>query len=157
MEVDIEILLDKIDTFLKANLNLQIASINLEKNDTLALATVSDDAYFFQTMNDRVANFDPFLFYGLDNVDSEGIGPATRKTYSIQVIIVVTDTGQDELMGKRLLRYSRVLEDLFNNYWASIKSSVNFKVQSLVPVAFSLVNSSDVYRAVGITLTTSLG
>lgn len=155
--IDIESILSDIETHLKANLNTRIAALNTEKNDSIVLKTVSDNAYFFQTLNDSLANYNPFLFYGLANVAGEGIGPGVVKTLTIQVIICIEDRGEDLFIGKRMLRYSRVLEDLFNSGWAKIKPYSTFKINSLVPVALTLMNSQHPYRAVGIDLITTLG
>lgn len=149
---DVESFLDDVEGFLKTYLNAQITLLNSEKGADPVLLPIADEAYFLQTLNDRVANYNPFLFYGIDQVQSEGIGPATRKQYLVNVIIVMSDMGEDLLIAKRLLRYSRVLEDLFENKFAQMGNSVKLKVQSLVPVSFKLVNSSDDYRAVGVTL-----
>lgn len=149
---DIESFLSDVSGFLQSNLNTQILAMNSEKNDSLTLAQISSSAYFLQTLNEQVAAYDPFIFYGVQDVKTEGAGPTSRKAYTVNVIVVLSDQGQDSLIAKRLFRYGRVLEDLFEKNWASLGSSVKIKVQSLVPVSFRLANSSDFHRAVGVAL-----
>lgn len=150
---DIEEVLGDIETFLKANLNTEITNLNTEKADSITLATVSSSAYFMQSLNNEIVNHNPFIFYGISQVQSRSIGSATAKTYNIQVVLVIID-GQQVDIGKRLLRYSRVLSDLFERSWDRItKIGIGkFQVTSLEPIAFQLVNSSDAYRAVGVEL-----
>lgn len=155
---DIESWLADLETFLKANLNTQIAALNTEKNDSLTLATIdTTGGYFFQTMNDRVANFDPILFYGVDKIEAGPIGPATVEKYTIAVLIILADTGNDDVSGKRLLRYQRVLRDLFHSNFGQIGDNQYLKMNSLEPVAFTLANSGDAYHAVGVTLEVNIG
>jgi hypothetical protein len=158
MKYDIESYLRQINTYLQANLNTQIASLNSEKNDSLVLKSISTDAHFVQTLNDKVANYNPYILIGVDDIgQSAGIGPATMKPLTFSVVIVLQDSIEDLEIGYRCLRYLRVLEDLFNNGFNKILPHVTFKVNSLVPIAITAVNSNDPYRAVGVQLVTNLG
>lgn len=156
MKFDAEDILVEIQTYLQANLNTKIAEINSEKNDSITLNSVSTDAYFLQTLNDSIANFDPYILIGLDDMPSVGIGPATLKTLTFTVVLVLADT-QDLLIGRRMLRYGRALEEIFNEGFQRILPFVSFKVNSLVPIAITSVNSNDPYRAVGVEVVTALG
>lgn len=157
MTQDIEKILDDIDTFLKANLNTQIAALNTEKGDSISLTTVDSDSYFYQSLNNKVANADPFVFYGVVDSVSEPAGPVTGVTYTIQVVIAKVDSGNDPDIGKRILRYGRVLKDLFENKWSSVSGSAKFEVSSLQPAGFDgLLNNSAKYRVVGVNLQTSI-
>lgn len=156
--IDIETLLLRIETYLKANLNTAITALNTEKNDSLVLAQVVDDAYFLQSFNQRIANYDPHILIALDDVQGSGIGPGVAKTLVFTVVLILADTNDMDLMiGIRMLRYGRVLEDLFNRGFSKILPSANFKVNSLVPIAFTSLNSNDPYRAVGVEVVTVLG
>lgn len=153
---DIDSWIDDFETFIKANLNTYITQVNTEKSDSL-LKTIDSNAYFFQTMNDRVANYDPFIFYGISDLESIGIGPQLSEKYMIDLIVVLTDTGQDLLTGKKLLRYNRALKEMIKKSWDIIGKGMKLKISSLVPVAFKLANSSNEYRAIGITIEVNLG
>jgi hypothetical protein len=132
-------------------LNAQVTLINAEKNDAIVLASISNSAYFLQTMNDGIAAYDPFLLYGVTKIESEGIGPATSSRYTVQVIVTFVDK-QDSEAGKRLFRYSRVLEDFFHSKFDKISQNRVKKITSIEPVEFTLVNSSESFRAVGVDL-----
>lgn len=151
---DIETFCSDLDTFLKANLNAKLLQLDSEKNDGITLLPVGASSYFFQTLNDTVTNYNPFIYYGVDQVQTEGIGPATRRAYSIDIVLCFTDSGGDApgVVAKRLFRYSRALEEIFLENWRSIGSAPKIKLQSLAPVSFKFLNSSDEYRAIGVTL-----
>lgn len=152
MTYDIDSWVTDFETFLKANLNGKITALNTEKGDAPQLLTIADGAYFFQTLNDKIANFNPFIFYGINDIEPGPIGPAMSEKYLIDLIVVVVDVGQDLLIGKRLLRYNRALKDLIQSNWSSIGDGNKLKVRTLVPVAFKLANTSNEYRAIGITI-----
>lgn len=151
MKYDIEQFMTELEQFLKDNLNNKIAAVNAEKGD-FSIDTISDDAYFLQTWNDKIANFNPVVFFGVDSVRSESNGPAVKKIYGVSVIIVFEDSGEDLNTPKKLYRYSRCLEEIFKENWDKMKNSVKIKIESMVPVSFQLVNSSNFHRAIGITL-----
>lgn len=162
--IDIEHILTKMETAMKdvtTGLNSVLASIDSEKNDGLTLKSIPTEAYFFQTMDERVANYDPFLYYELSEIVNENNGPSNYKAYTITVIIVF-DVGMEEAatsakaLPKRILRYSRALEQFFSGKWDSIKKGFTFNVQSLVPVSIQLVNSSKPFMAVGVDLRVGL-
>ena len=154
---DIETYLLAIETYMKANLNTHIGNLNTEKNDSITLSTVSNDAYFLQTLNDRVANFDPYILLAIDDIQGQGIGPGVVKTLVFTAVIVVADQSMDLLIGRRMLRYGRVLEDLFNDGFGKIIQGATFKINSLVPIAITSVNSNDPFRAIGVEIVSQLG
>jgi hypothetical protein len=149
---DLESFLRDIETYLKANLNDQINLINAEKND-FAIDTVEDDAYIYQTLNDRVVNYPTTIFYYIDNIASEGIDSATSEEVSIEVVAILTDV-QDGLMQYKLLRYLRALKDLFNSGFNKVHYTKKVRIESLVPIEFALQNSSSYVHAIGVRLTT---
>jgi len=157
MTYDVETLLTDIETFLKANLPTQIAAINLEKNDTIALRNVDNNAYFYQTMNEKIEAYDPFLYLGVSNIATDGIGPHTSKTVTIQVIIALSDRNGDNTIVKRIFRYARALEDLFHGKWNTFSNSQKLEINSLAPVTLDLLNSSEFHKAGGVELVTSFG
>lgn len=152
---DIEDFLDDLLAAMQANLNASITAVNSEKNDSITLAAINNDAYFLQSMNERVANFDPFVFYGYVDPQTKGIGGASAHTYTIQVIITMIDR-QDSEASKRIFRYGRALEDLFHSKFDKIGQNRIQKITSLEPVPIVLGNSSDLYRAIGVNLEVAL-
>ena len=126
--------------------------MNVEKPD-MVLKTVSDNAYIFQTLDNKVVNHSPSIFYYIDDIQSEGIDSATSEEVSIEVVVILSDT-KDGLLPYRLLRYLRVLKDLFNLNFNTVHFSKKVKVESLVPITFALQNSTNYVHAIGVKLTT---
>lgn len=150
---DVEDLTDDIKALMVANLNTKIAAINAEKADSIVLKTIDDAAYIFQSLDERVMNYDPFVFYGLGaSVESEGIGPAGSKMLPIDVAIISFDLNNPDI-GKRALRYNRALEEIFLDKWADFSgNNAKIKVKAPVLIDFTLLNTSDPFRVIGVEL-----
>ncbi len=155
---DIENLLVDIKAFLVANLNTKLTAIDSDKADSITLAQVDSSAYFFQNLSKAaVANYNPFVLYGIDEIPKQlGIGPATIKEYTLFVIVVLTDSGNDPDSLKRLLRYQRALTELFEESWNRVGGSVRFKVSGLVPIPLSLLDDNRISNVIGVNLDVAL-
>jgi hypothetical protein len=153
---DVEVFLSNIETILKNNLNSKLASIDTEKNDGITLKTLVSDAYFFQELNSKVANYNPFLLYGVEDLGTKAVEGFSVQEVTVSIVIVVTDDGEDQNIAKRMLRYSRALQEVFEENFCLVENSVKLIIQNLMPVEFNMLNSSDSYRAVGINLIASL-
>lgn len=151
---DIESFAKDVEATLKSKLNTKITSINTEKGD-YDIDPISDKAYFFQTLNDKVNSFSPALFYYIDDIRSDGIGPATSDDISIEIVIILSNSN-DGKQAYKLLRYLRALKELFNDEFNNVKSNRTVKVESLVPINFALQNSSSYVDGIGIRLTTTI-
>lgn len=153
---DLEAICDDIQAILEENLNDKIEEIDNEKGDDIKLKPVNSEAYFFQTLDERVANYDPFILYGLDDMNAEGIGPATAEKPIINVVLSLVDNGQVGSIGKRVLRYQRAIKETLQDHWDQSGQSMKFRVTGLVPVEYRMLNSSNTYRAIGVTIETEL-
>ena len=153
---DIENFFNDLETYLKSSLNSKITEINTEKNDGITLNPVANDAYFFLNLDESVANYDPFIFYTIAGVESDGIGPHTGKSYLIDVALIMSNPGNDADARSRTLRYHRALEELIESAFSKITDSINLKVNSLEPVTFASQEDSRLFRAVGVQLSFSL-
>jgi hypothetical protein len=155
---DLERLLADIEALMVANLNTKLAAINTEKNDAITLKEVSSDAYFFQGMNSKQANYNPFVIYSIEDIQSSAMEGLTIQSAVIQIALVLEDKGEDTgpNVMKRMLRYQRALEEIFEENFQLIENGVKLKVQSLMPGLFALEDSSEFYRVVGINLSASI-
>jgi hypothetical protein len=154
---DLESLLNDIKTILTNNLNTKITALNSEKNDSVTLSQVNSDAYVLQSLNGVTVNYNPFIFYGLLDVQGEGNYGYTPSMYEIIVAIVVEDEGEDVNIATRMFRYLRVLEEVFADHFDSIPEGVKISVKSQVPIEIALLNSSYPHRAVGVLLRADMG
>lgn len=153
---DLESLLTDLEALFKANLNNKIASIDNEKPNSLGLKPVVDEAYFLQTLNERAVNVDPFILYGVEDIQSTGLGPATQSSFQISVVLALADHGEEMNTTYRMFRYQRAIREVLEENWNESTNGVKLTVTSLVPVQLSLFNSDDNYRAIGVLITASM-
>jgi hypothetical protein len=151
---DLEQLMAEIQALLAANFNTKVAAISTEKADSMVMKTVASGAYF-TTMNFKQANYNPFILYGIEDIQSDSTESASIRTVTIQVALILTDSGDDTdvKMQARMLRYLRALEEVFQDSYQLAESGVKLKIQSLRPDTFAYANSTELARVVGVNLT----
>lgn len=155
---DLEKIMDAVRLILVNYLNDKIDAINTEKDDDVKMKTVdTDDGLFLQQLNGKCSNFDPIVFYTCVDIATTGHGPMTAKTYIIDVLILVEDTGEQIEIGNLLFRYQRALEEIYEEHWTENSNGMKTIITSLVPRPMTLMNTSRLYRVVGIELSASIG
>lgn len=162
MKYDQEDLILKLGTIMTGGLNTKIAAIEAEKTTagyglTPTLAAIPSGSYYVQTWSDKILNSNPAIFYGIEDVQSSENGYSLAKTYKLFVEIVLIDNGMTNDTWKRISRYSRALEELFQeaSYQGVLGSQV--KIDSVRPVSFKLeADSSEEIRVGGISLAVTL-
>lgn len=157
---DLETLLADVETMLKDStngLNAKITAINTEKNDSITLAQVNSSAYLFQSYDSKVLNYDPFIFYGVDDIEGVGIGAHTSEIYSISIILLLAKKNET-VEVTRMLRYLRCLQDCVKSQWDFIEHKGLGKAEIIpgAPVELKLLNSSQPHRAVGVQIRTGM-
>lgn len=154
---DLETFCSEIKAQLVANLNTKIAEITAEKNDTIVLRTVDAEAYFFQSMNNKQANFNPFILYAVEDIANKTVYGGAVKSVTVQIALVLVDSGEDSdpVLQNRMFRYLRALEEVFQDSFQFATNAVKVEVQSLRPDTFPLANSIEMARVVGINLIAS--
>lgn len=163
LKYDVENLLADLKKILVANLNTAIAAVEAEKiaqglPATGLLPIDTTLGYFEQTWSDAILNITPALFFGLEEAQAVGIGPATSEKLKFFVEVIVLDSGMDVLTKNRVHRYSRALKDVMEANYDRIPSSSKIKVETVRPIAFKLdLDSSEEYKVGGISITTSIG
>lgn len=155
-KMDVECFLDQVEIFLKDKLNDKIAEIDAEKNSGWTTEPVDPESYIFQSLDELASNFDPILFYGISSVEGESIESANGKTYAIEISVIKTDD-ESKTIGRKLLRYQRALEEIFQENYVKINSvRQKIKVSSLQPISFQTQNSSNRFKAIGIEIEFSI-
>lgn len=150
---DIESVMDDIKAFLQANLNTKITAMNTEKNDTITLSSISNNAYFFQTLGEDIANFNPFILYGVNEIGGKNnLQSAVDMDFTGHIVVVLTDGGNDPNIIRRLFRYQRCLIDLFENNWSKISKIGSIKVSGLAPLNVLFENRPASDRVIGISI-----
>jgi hypothetical protein len=157
MTYDLESLLDDIETLLKAKLNAKIASIEAEKVLPIGLPAVLTDAYFQQSWSDKILNYSPAIFYGVEKIEATGSGSATLELFRIFVEVVLVDSGMDTYAGRRIHRYSRALKEVFHENFDALPWSTKTNIETVRPVSFALdENTSEEVKVGGVSIVTAL-
>lgn len=153
-KVDVEFVFERIKAFLKEKLNAKLAEIDAEKADGITLASIPEEAYFFEYLGTEVANFDPFVLYGVADMPVSGAspGPGTVVRVIASISVILTDDGNDLFIVNRLLRYQRALKEIFEKGWNSVSGSLKFDVSSVAPFPLKLLGRDQPSRIVGIEL-----
>ena len=143
-------------------LNNKIAAVDAEKTAngqtiTPALASIDSGSYYPQSWSDKILNTSPSIFYGIEDVSSLDGGGATAKTYKLFVELVLVDSGQTNDAWKRIARYSRALEELFQTNFAPNVAAGKVKIDQVRPIAFKTsLNSNEEIKVGGISITIAL-
>jgi len=157
---DAEDLLDSILAMMTDGLNAKIAAVEAEKTAKgkgITLASIDSNAYFRQTWNDKILNYSPAIFYGIENNATIGQAGATATQYFIFAEVIISDSGNDDQVVNRILRYTRALQELFEEQFARVAELGRIKIETVRPVSFKLEedNSNEV-KVGGVSITVTL-
>jgi hypothetical protein len=153
---DIEQFVDEVEALFKSNYNAQLALVDADKNDGLILDQVNENAFVIQTMDEKAFNENPFLFIGINGVESESGQAALRETIAVEIVIVLVDN-YDRSIDKKLLRYQRAMKELIlSNFNKLTRDRSEVEIKSMVPIQFQLQNSDRTHKAIGIEITKTI-
>ena len=152
---DFEEILDSVKSIVSDKFNAKLTSITTEKGDSLILPPVDANAYFLQSLDEAAANFDPFIAYGIENIESTSLGPHTAERITMSVVIVLADNGRNDI-NRIMFRYSRALKEIFEENWQIHNSSSKINVNRSTVVPFEALDSSATYKAIGIEIEVTL-
>lgn len=155
MSRDFESILDSVKTILVDNFNTKLTEISTEKNDNITLPPIDSNAYFLQSLDESIANFDPFIAYGIEDIETTSIGPRSADRLLISIVIVLADNGRDNI-NRIMFRYSKALKQIFEDNWQLVESSTKINISSSTVVPFRSLDSSATYKAVGIEIETTI-
>ena len=156
MIYDVESFIDDAIAVIKSNIASEIAAINSEKNDALTLLVPVNEAWFFQNTNDDYFNFEPFVLYALESVAIEtSFDENNIKKIRLTIEIGFSDSGMNPNDSvRKLLRYTRALEQAFTKNYRKIDSASNVSLESLSPMGVDAMGKT-IYVA-GIAVNASL-
>lgn len=149
---DVETFLSDLQSYLNSNLNTKLSAIDSEKADSITLKQIDSSAYILQTMDGTIPNYDPYVFYGIQDIESTSIQGASASRYTIVVAIILADPLRDTSIAKRMLRYQRALSEVIHDKYAEIGSSLKAKIQNLVPIALTDMDSANAFRGIGVSI-----
>jgi hypothetical protein len=152
---DFEELLEDVKNIVINNFNNKLTALSTEKNDGIILPELNANAFFLQSLNDSIANFDPFIAYGIENIVPSNNGPQNSERIFISVVIVLSDNGRNNI-NQIMFRYSRAMKEIFEDNWQIANSSTRIGISRSTVVPFEALDSSATYKAIGIELELNL-
>jgi hypothetical protein len=131
---DTETFILAITAYLKANFEAKLTEITNEKNDDITLTSVdTTGGYFVQTLNDKVVNYNPYIFIGIiDKLSSDSIESASAQQIPLEVALVIADSGEDSNLWIKLFRYQRAFKEIFENGWNKQSLGPRVSVQEYI-------------------------
>lgn len=161
---------DDLEALLKAKLNDKIAQVNAEFTETTIdppeppkieqlgpkLDLIPEGAYFFQTADAKVFNFNPFVMYfaGNPSIDDSSYSGIVE-TYRFTVLICYAKDNSTLEMGKQLARYNRCLKELILENLRIGKKKI--KIVGLEPAGLAAINDTNTCYTTGITIEVTFG
>jgi hypothetical protein len=152
---DFEDILESIKDIMTSHLNTKITAISAEKSDGIVIPQINANAYFEQDLNEKIANFDPFVVYGIEDIEAVVNGPETAEEVFISVCIVLSDNGRNN-MSKIMFRYSRAFQEIFKENWQNTGFSNRIEISRFSPVPFNALDDSASYKAIGVIIKTTI-
>ena len=150
---DIETYIAETLAMVQANLPAKIIEINAEKSDGTEIKQVPDADYFNST-SAQIFNSDPFIYYGLTDIEAEPAGSKTIITITMNFEVVFNNSNSGNTLEK-VLRYSRSLREVFQeNFMGSSKHS-GYKVTELPPANAPLNQGSD-FKIGGVSIVSTI-
>lgn len=159
---DTESFIQDVYTILQAQINAKIVAVEADcvaaGKPVTNLAQVDlVNAFYEQSLSDNTLSMSPAVFFGLDDTVTKGIGPQSSKDIKVFVELIHIDGGNDKLGKRRVHRYTRVLEEIFEENYDKFGNANLTKVSALLPLSFKLEgNTSEQVRVAGVSITTSL-
>ena len=144
---DAEQLLDELFSIVKANLNTKITKIQTEKAALLGSANFEvptvDDNCWFDSLDDRIANCNPFVYYGINDNSVIEIASAESSDLTVFFTVVLDYDGEDVAMYRKMLRYIRALQEIASENFDEISEASNLKVVTINPQDLRNIEQDD--------------
>ncbi len=162
MKYDGEDILDDVIAMVQAGIEAKLIEIENQKISKGkgiegGLPPPALAAYFRQTWSDKILNYSPAIFYGIQEVLADGVGPVTMEKFKIFVEVILVDSGMDTNTSNRILRYSRALREVLQERFDAVADTGRIKIETVSPVSFKLeVDSSEELKVGGVSLTVAI-
>lgn len=156
IKYDAERFMDDLLVIIRENLNLKINEIQAEKDTLLgsgnfAVPTIETAAYF-DSLDERVANFDPYVYYGLG--DNTVIQAASAESSDLTAFftVVLHYNGSDASMYRKMLRYVRALQEIISENYDTIPEVSRLKVTAISPQDLRDLDESTFHKIAGVSI-----
>ena len=159
---DPERLITDVTNLIRDNLNTKVAEIQAEKDlllgaDNFELPLVDDEAYF-DSLDEGVTNFNPFIYIGMDSnsaVSSGGAG--TIQELAIFVTIFIVKDNADAKINMKVFRYTRAFMEIIEKNFGKITYTSSMKISTIAPQDMASDENEDIHKAGGIVISAVMG
>lgn len=150
---DIEVMINSVVGLIKNNLNARLTAIAAEKNDGITLPALDvNNAIAVISLNDKIMNYDPFVFIGVEDIQTEGFGPASSHEVQLSVVLIKSEDLNTTYMWQQMLRYMRAISEVIEQNFADLLCGGQIRIKNLAPKDITELNSSKQFRGTGISL-----
>jgi hypothetical protein len=153
MKLDIEKVEELLINFVKNNLTTKLAEIDSEKNDGIVLSGIPTAAYF-DTFTSEINNVENFIYYTINDVTTDGIGPSTASTFSMFIVVYSPENfnSENSTWRKKSFRYSRAIQEIIQENSKDVGAISQLTISIIIPQAFALNEDSPIYKVGGVSL-----
>lgn len=102
-----------------------------------------------------MVNFDPFIVYGVGEEETVSDHGMTASIVTFEVLLVRSEQGVKEI-NRIMFRYRRALKEVFGKNFSLDNNGIKLRVITLPLISFKLLDSNEDYKAIGISLQTSI-
>jgi len=160
MKYDAERLITDLLDLFKTNLNSRITKIQAEKQTLLGANNFDvpqiDDAAWFDALDDRVANFNPYIYYGLNDNTVIEIASAESSDLTAFFTVVLANDGNDPLISRKMLRYIRALQEISSRHFGDIAEASSLIVTTITPKDLKDLDTGTFHKIGGVAIKTAI-
>jgi hypothetical protein len=141
-------------------LNTKISEIQAEKATLLGdqnfVVPLINDGAWFDTLDEKTANFDPYIYYGLNDNTVIELASAESSELAIFFTVVMHYNGNDATMYRKMLRYIRALQEVVSANFDRIPEVARFQVRTVAPNDLRDLDTSEFHKIGGIVINTAI-
>ena len=142
--------------YVQADLAAKAVEINAQKNDGVTINNIQN---YFTTLTEETNNINEFILYGMDNIDAEGIGPATVSTFTM--VVFTFDVQKLNTLGeewrKKAFRYTRAMQEIIQSHYKDDGRISEIEITGLLPQTFQDNENSPLYKIGGVLIEGKFG
>lgn len=154
---DIEKVEQVILGIVQSKLAAKVAEINADKNDAIVLTNI-DSSKYFNNFYEEEETSDLFIFYGIEQVETQSIGVDSAETWTIFYIVYIGDSNNKKAnVRPKVFRYTRALKEIINeNSNLIARHCSKGEISNLTPENVEDINNDTPFYRGGIEFTISL-
>ena len=152
MEVDLELIIDRLTEFFRDNFNTEITAINTAKNDTL-LTAIDPLAFILGDMENTNKNFKQFILIQPTGVTATFAGSAVAQEFRIEILMFMMDNYEIKQSWRKIYRYQKAMLRTAQLAWLKLRLTSQPDIIALDPISYQENQKSVPMKIFGLELT----